>query len=259
MSELAVVVSNYNKNNNPYETIDIIKEVGYKNIFIEWYDKEQEVSQEEQLRYVKEKGLNVIFAHLGYQDINNLWIDEETNIVERYKKDIKDCYDNNIPMVVMHLAHHLEAPSPNEKGLERVKMITDYAKSLGIKVAFENHGINDHLYYVLENIKADNVGVCYDSGHAHAYSNDELRYDLFKNRIFAIHLHDNDQTGDLHLLPFDGDIDWNKTIQMLKNCNYNGHITLEIHYHRDYVNMDIKEFYQKSYQVGKELITYLNK
>ena len=34
-------------------------------------------------------------------------------------------------------------------------------------------------------------------------------FNKFKNRIFAVHLHDNDQ----NLLPFDGTIDWNKTIK----------------------------------------------
>ena len=73
--ELAVVVSNYNQNNNLYETIDAIKNAGFKNVFLEWYDEDWEVSQEEQLRYVREKGLNLVFSHLGYQNINNLWIE----------------------------------------------------------------------------------------------------------------------------------------------------------------------------------------
>ena len=38
-------------------------------------------------------------------------------------------------------------------------------------------------------------------------------FNKFKNRIFAVHLHDNDQSDDQHLLPFDGTIDWNKTIK----------------------------------------------
>jgi sugar phosphate isomerase/epimerase len=260
--ELAVVCSNYNKNNNPYETIDTIKETGFNNVFIEWYDKDWEVSQEEQVRYCKEKGLNIVFAHLGYECINNLWIEEETGIVDRYKKDIKDCHDNGIDLVVMHLAHHMVAPAPNELGLSRIREIVEYAKSLNVRIAFENHRINDHFYYVLNNIKDDNVGVCFDSGHAHAFSNDDLDFDLFKDRIFAVHLHDNDQTADLHLLPFDGNIDWNMVVDKLHYCNYAGPITLEIHYHRDYVNMNIKDFYNKAYESGlkvKELYEGENK
>lgn len=248
--ELAVVVSNYNENVSVYETIDAIKQAGFKNVFLEWYNKNWENSQEDQLKYVREMGLNVIFAHLGYQNINDLWIERETNIVDRYKNDIKICHDNNIPMVVMHLTSKSEAPMYNEVGLKRLREICDYAKSINVKVAFENTKIKGYLDYVIENIKNDNVGICFDSGHYHAHFNDDLDFNKFKNRIFAIHLHDNDQSGDQHLLPFDGTINWSDTINKLKESNYDGPINLEIHYHRDYINMSLDEFYEKGYEIG---------
>ncbi len=251
--QLAVVISNYNEGINPYETIDAICEAGFKNAFIEWYNKDWKISQEEQLRYAKEKGLNIIFAHLGYQNINDLWIDEDRDIVERYKSDIKICHDNCIPMVVMHLTRHKEAPMYNEKGLKRVKEIVDYAKSLGVKVAFENTKIPGYLDYVIDNIDNDNVGICYDAGHCHCHFDDYLDYPKFKNRVFALHLHDNDTTDDQHLLPFDGTINWEYVIDKLKECNYDGYITMEIHYRRNYLSMSPVEFYKKGYEIGLRL------
>ena len=102
---VAVVVSNDNKNVTIYETINAIKNAGFKNVFIQWYNKDWNPSQEEQLEYIRKCGLNVIFAHLGYQGINNLWLDNEigNSLVERYKNDIRICKENNISMVVMHL------------------------------------------------------------------------------------------------------------------------------------------------------------
>ena len=249
----AVVVSNYNKKCNVFETIDAIYNAGFKNVFIEWYNKDWEISQEEQLGYVKEKGLNVIFAHLGYQNINDLWIDEETGIVDRYKNDIRICHENGIPMVVMHLTSKTEAPMYGEVGLKRIREICDYAQSLDVKVAFENTKIKGYLDYVIENIKNDNVGICFDSGHYHAHFNDELDFNKFKNRIFAVHLHDNDQSDDLHLLPFDGTLNWNETIRKLKESNYEGPVTLEIHHHRDYVQMPVEGFYKKGYEIALKI------
>ena len=251
--ELAVVISNYNEYVSPFETIDAIKRAGFKNAFLEWYDKEWLVSQEEQLKYAREQGLNIIFAHLGYQNINDLWIEEETGIVDRYKNDIKACYENGIPLVVMHLTNRDIAPMYNELGLKRLKDIVDYADSLNIKVAFENTKIKGYLEYVLDNIKNDNVGLCYDSGHCHAHFKDDFDFRRFKNRIFAIHLHDNDGTKDQHLLPFDGTIDWDYVINELKDNNYEGHTTLEIHYFHDYTNMNIDEFYKKGYEIGSRI------
>ena len=75
--EIAVVVSNDNKNVNAIETIDAIYKAGFRNVFIQWYNKDWNLTQEEQLDYIREKGLNVIFAHLGYQNINDIWVEGE--------------------------------------------------------------------------------------------------------------------------------------------------------------------------------------
>ena len=253
--EPAVVISNYNKGCTVYETIDAIKNAGFNNVFIEWFNDDYgwEVSQEDQLKYAREKGLNVIFAHLGYKGINNLWVEEETGIVEKYKKDIKACADNNIPMVCMHLTSKDVAPQYGETGLNRIKEICEYAKSLGVKVAFENTKIKGYLDYVIENYKDDNVGICFDSGHYHTHFKDDLDFKKFKDRIFCVHLHDNDGTSDQHLLPFDGTLDWVETVNKLKESNYDGPITLEIHHVDRYESMTLDEFYKKGYELSLKI------
>ena len=253
--EIAVVVSNDNKNVSVIETINAIKNAGFKNVFIQWYNKDWTITQEEQLKYIRKKGLNVIFAHLGYQNINDLWLECDTGnkLVDRYKNDIKICKENNIPMVVMHLTSKSEAPKYNETGLKRLKEIIDYAQELNIKVAFENTKIKGYLDYVIENIDNENVGICFDSGHYHVHFNDDLDFTKFKDRIFAVHLHDNDKSDDLHLIPFDGTLDWKDTIRNLKKCNYSGPITIELCYRYDYLNISIDNFYKKGYEIGEKL------
>ena len=255
MKELAVAIQNENKKVSIIETIKSIKNAGFKNVFVQWYDENWKHSQEEQVKLCKELGLNIIFAHLGYQNINSIWEDgnEGDNQVERYKKDIKECHDNGIPMVVMHLTSHKEAPMYGEIGLNRIKKIVQYAKELNMKVAFENTKIKGYLEYVLDNIKDENVGICFDAGHYHAHFDDEFNFEFFKDRIFAVHLHDNDKSDDLHLLPFDGTIDWKDVIKKLKECNYNGPVTLELCYRYDYLNMSLEDFYKKGYTIGIRL------
>lgn len=140
-----------------------------------------------------------------------------------------------------------------EIGLNRIRKIVEYAKALNVKVAFENTKIEGYLEYVLENIKDDNVGICFDSGHYHVHFNDKFKFELFKDRIFAVHLHDNDKSDDLHLMPFEGTINWKEVISKLKECNYTGPITLELCYRYDYLKMSLDEFYKKGYEVGEEL------
>lgn len=255
MKQIAVAVQNENQKVGVEETIRSIKKAGFENVFVQWYDEDWEFSQEAQIEMCKEMGLNVIFAHLGYHGINAIWLEGEEGerLVERYQKDIQDCKENGISLVVMHLVSRRNSPQYGEIGLERIRRITQYARKLGVKVAFENTAIRGFLEYVLENIQDDNVGMCFDSGHFHVFFDDEFNFELAKNRIFAVHLHDNDQSDDLHLLPFDGTIDWKSVIQKLEECNYSGPVTLEITYRYDYLKKSLDEFYQKGYQVGRDL------
>ena len=261
MRELAVVVGNYNEDTDVIKTIDAIKEAGFKNVFIQWYDKEWEISQEEQLKYIRKSGLNVIFAHLGYQNMNDIWVECEEGeaLVERYKNDIKVCKENNISLVIMHLTRKSTAPKYNEIGLERIRKIVDYAKELGVKVAFENTKIKGYLEYIFDNIKNDNIGICYDAGHCHAHFDDEFNYEFFKNKVFAVHLHDNHGELDEHLLPFDGTINWENVMRKLKECDFKGYITLELSYRNDYLKMSPEEFYKEGLNRGEKLLNLFEK
>ena len=76
--------------------IDKIKKAGFEKVFIEWYNKDWEISQQKQFEYCRQLGLDMIFAHLGYQGINNLWLDNEQGeqLVSRFKNDIRICKEN---------------------------------------------------------------------------------------------------------------------------------------------------------------------
>lgn len=255
MREIAVAIQNENKKVSIKETIESIKRVGFKNVFVQWYDENWEMSQQEQIDLCKNLDLNIIFAHLGYQNINSIWEEGETGeaLIERYKNDIKKCKENGIDIVIMHLTRGKNPPAYGELGLNRIKKIIEFAKELNVKVAFENTKVRGYLKYVLENIKDENVGLCFDSGHYHAYFDDEFDFEFFKDRIFAVHLHDNDKSDDLHLLPFDGTIDWINVIEELKESNYRGPVTLELCYRYDYLNEALDEFYKKGYDAGIKL------
>ena len=116
MRELAVAIQYKNKNVSVFDTINSVKNAGFKNVFVQWYDEMKwEISQQEQVDYCKKLGLNIIFAHLGYQNINDIWLDgvDGEKLVERYKRNIRDCNKNGIPLVVMHLIGGKNPPKYN--------------------------------------------------------------------------------------------------------------------------------------------------
>lgn len=256
--ELAIIASGANNATSGFESIKAIKAAGFHNVFVQWYKIDAKHNQE-QLEYIKKLGLNVIFAHLDYLDINSIWEEGAKGdlLVEEYKIDIKTCKENNIPLVIMHLTKSLSAPPFNELGLARIRAIVDYAKELDVKIALENTRLKGYHEFVLGNITDKNLGICYDSRHCHAYYNDEFDFEFFKDRIFAVHLHDNHGSIDEHLIPFDGTIDWGWTINGLKKANYAGPITLECVYDNEYSENSPLVFFNKSYEVGQKLLTYL--
>ena len=60
--EIAVVVSNANQNVTAIDTINAIKKAGFKNVFIQWYNKEWNPTQEVQLKYIREKRSKCYFC-----------------------------------------------------------------------------------------------------------------------------------------------------------------------------------------------------
>ncbi|MFQ6752499.1 MAG: hypothetical protein ACLRFL_02945, partial [Clostridia bacterium] len=137
MKKYIQCVQNDNENVTPQETIHAIKNAGFDGVFIQWYNRDIDFSQQEQLDLCRELNLEVVFAHLGYKGINNIWLDGEDgdNLVLGYLKDLDKCKINNISMVVMHLSSKANPPAPNLVGLKRIQQIVDHAEKLNIKIA----------------------------------------------------------------------------------------------------------------------------
>jgi len=59
--------------------------------------------------------------------------------------------------------------------------------------------------------------ICFDTGHAHMAEGVQSAFQKLKDHIASTHVHDNNKMKDEHLLPFEGQIDWEKTI-----CDFRG-------------------------------------
>ena len=262
MKEIATVISNRNRQVTPLETIAAVKAAGFGNVFIQWYNEDWPVSQEEQLKCIQALGLNVIFAHLGYyKQVNCIWDDTKEGdiLIDKYRTDLDTCAKNGIPMVILHPVHKAPALPPCESGLYRLQRLTAHAKELNIKIALENTFLEGYLEYILANLKDENLGLCFDSGHYHAYFDDRFDLNFCSNRIFAVHLHDNDGVGDQHLLPFDGTTEWEPLVRNLKLGGFDSHIALEPSYRKKYLELGLTEFYKKAYERGEKLAELFEK
>ena len=60
------------------------------------------------------------------------------------------------------------------------------------------------------------------------------------------------------MIPFDGSIDYKYYLKKLKECNYNGSMTLELYYTKYYLNTNLDSYYKKGYEVSNTLIDMYN-
>jgi sugar phosphate isomerase/epimerase len=75
-------------------------------------------------------------------------------------------------------------------------------------------------------------GICLDTGHLNVIRKPFYTYvPILGKRIFALHLHDNMQNSDSHLIPYMGGVKWNDLLEQLKAVGYEGDISFEIGAH----------------------------
>lgn len=90
------------------------------------------------------------------------------------------------------------------------------------------------LKSLVERLDSPNVGICWDTGHAHfnllngALLPEAIR--AFGDKLVTIHAHDNLGDQDAHLIPGQGTYDWNGFMETLRTMNYQGDFVLEAHH-----------------------------
>ena len=127
---------------------------------------------------------------------------------------------------------------------DNFKLLGKHAAQYGINIAVENlpppWPVGEEPKKVIRTIEmADepNVGMCLDSGHAHCSGiNIAEIVRMIGPKLFETHFHDNKgpiesptprNTGDLHLPPGMGTIDWVEVIKALDETSFPGPVTFE--------------------------------
>ena len=95
-------------------------------------------------------------------------------------------------------------------------------------IAFENLKYTENLKYLMSLIP--DAKFCWDCGHEYSRLVDEKPMPLFKDRLAALHIHDNFIKTDNHLIPFTGKVDFDYVGRELAVSGFNGTLMLEILY-----------------------------
>jgi sugar phosphate isomerase/epimerase len=86
----------------------------------------------------------------------------------------------------------------------------------------------DRLVEFIHTSHLDDIGVCFDVGHAHLASDVPQAFEILKDYIRSTHIHDNAHDRDSHLWPGKGNIDWKQTMELLRSAPHTPPLLLEI-------------------------------
>jgi len=119
-----------------------------------------------------------------------------------------------------------------EAAISSLEHLHAFAKPLGVQLLVENIpndlSTPEKLMELLHAGRFEDIGVCFDVGHAHIMSSVPQAFAVLKGRIRSTHVHDNHKDHDSHLWPGDGNIDWKETIELLQTAPHVPPILLEI-------------------------------
>ncbi len=95
------------------------------------------------------------------------------------------------------------------------------------------------------------LGLCYDTGHANMVWRKEAPEILaqYGERLYAVHIHDNNGTMDSHWIPGDGSIQWEAVMETISKSAYEGPLLLEL----VCGDQDVDQYLRRAYQAGCEL------
>ncbi len=143
-----------------------------------------------------------------------------------------------------HAATREELAEQSRRRLESFARLAARAAELGVNIAIENMAdggrggplgrrrfgaVLDELLELIETVGSPALGICLDTSHANVQGIDQP--DAIRHagaHLFALHVSDNDTTGDQHRMPGYGTIDWPPIVTALREIEFPGPFNLEI-------------------------------
>lgn len=165
------------------------------------------------------------------------------------RRDIEICAALGIQNIVLHpggteacpdraTLEHLAAIR-----LESFATLAAICEEKGTRIAIENMSdggtgvwgkrkfgaIAEELLGLIEEIASPALGICWDTSHANIQSlNQAEAIRACGDKLIALHISDNDGSGDQHRTPGYGNIDFASIISALREIGYTGNFNLEI-------------------------------
>jgi sugar phosphate isomerase/epimerase len=136
--------------------------------------------------------------------------------------------------LVQHIGKSDEYDDPRkfEWAMSGIEHLRAFCRQLGVTLLVENTpndlATPEKLKELLKTLHYPDLGVCFDTGHAHMTSSVHQAFSVLEPYIRSTHVHDNKRDKDAHLWPGEGSIEWNETMQSLRNAPHSPAVLMEI-------------------------------
>lgn len=167
------------------------------------------------------------------------------NLAERDKKlcinamdEVKRALEVAEQLPFRFLIQHLGNPGESfheakfDAAMNAIEHLRAFAKPLGVTILLENipNEISEpeKLVRLIKTAHFQDVGVCFDVGHAHLMNGVSPDFATLKDYIRSTHIHDNGSDRDAHLWPGEGTIDWKEAMVLLRTAPHVPALLMEI-------------------------------
>lgn len=226
------------------DSMRLIRRTGFDAFFTGWRPDAPIAAY---ARLAEELGLIYQSIHAPFGGMNEVWNGSEKGvyITDSLIRCVDDCAENRVPLMVLHPFIGFEDHTPTAVGLELIGRVVRAAEDRGVLLGFENVEGPEYLKAIMDGFSSSPVvKFCWDTGHEQCYNYGIDQLSLYGDRLAGTHFNDNlgivtgrtDPNGttwldDLHLLPFDGIIDWQNVMDRIRRVNYTGILTFELTIH----------------------------
>jgi sugar phosphate isomerase/epimerase len=165
--------------------------------------------------------------------------------------------------VVLHAVGEDDSRHGRERFLtplcESLDALKPYAEERNVRLAIENMPEDDFgvIRELLAEYPREFLGLCYDSGHGNMGGEGLRHLTALKERLIAVHLHDNKGFDDSHDVPFAGTIDWDLLAGIMAESSYDGCVSLESNMRGE--SIDEAEYLALAYKTAARLSSMISK
>lgn len=189
---------------------------------------------------VQELGMTVQSLHAPPKGMAALWQPDSVSaeLQKAMLGSLDACARFEIPTLVVHGWQGMPYTFPDTPlDFSFWDQFVEHAQALGVAIAFENLEGEEYLAALLARYAGlSHIGFCWDSGHDRCYPHKMDFLEAFGNRLIMTHLNDNfgrqgdcyNSKDDRHLLPFDGNTDWDMQLGRLKTAKPQSILNFEL-------------------------------